>query len=91
MGLLLSLLGLDPSYINAMHTLNLSLKNGNLGYNLQRQTTYAVYIVVSFLKNNVSESAAPKDDGRDTRTLPGVFQGWRDDCSVFLWPVEKMG
>lgn len=69
MGLQLALLSYILVLYKLIHTLNLSLKNGNLDYNLQRQRVYAVCIIVSFLKNNVLESIAPKDDGRDTKLL----------------------
>lgn len=36
---------------------------------------YAVCIIISFLKNKVSESVAPKDDGRDTRVPLVGFRG----------------
>lgn len=55
-------------------------KNGNVGCNLQRQTAYAVCVIVSFLKDNVSESVAPKDDGREIRTPLVGFRGGGTDA-----------
>lgn len=90
MGLQLALLG----YIFFLHKFNTHFEfiirenNGSLDYSLQRQTAYAVCIIVGFLKNNVSESVAPKEDGRDTRTPLVGFRG--GGMNVFLWHMGKM-
>lgn len=88
MGLQLALLGYIFLYKCSTHfEFIVREKNGNVGYNLQRQTVYAVCIIVSFLKNKVSESVAPKDDGRDTRVPLVGFRGGGMDA-VFacgLW------